>query len=460
MKSKKLLLFLLISLIPAGMLFAQEPGAPGVGDSLYPEFGNAGYDVEHYNLALTVDPVSGELSGSTTITATATQDLSSFNLDFIGFTIDELLVNETAAEFSREGQELTIMAALSTGDRFTVLVRYSGVPDQITSVALPVLTGWVIYDGGSFVLSEPDGAANFYPVNDHPLDKATYSAQITVPAEYDAIFNGTLTDITDNADGTLTFNWEQSYPMVSYLTTINIDDFDLQEETAPDGTPIRNYFAADLDPELRSAFAEQGEMLAYFSSLFGDYPFDVYGAVVVNTETGSALENQTMSLFGTDVIEEAAVAHELVHQWFGDSVSIADWRDIWLNEGLATYGEGLWIEHTEGQAAFDSWVADNYQYVADAIENEEGIVPPGMPAADDLFNDGVYVWAGLAVHALRLQVGDDAFFEILRTFHSRYQYNNATTADFIAVATEISGQDLGDFFQAWLYSDTLAAFPE
>ena len=243
-----------------------KPGAPGLGDSLYPGFGNGGYDVQHYLLDLAISDVdTSALDGITTIEAQATQDLSSFNLDFIGFTIEGITVNGQPAEFSRNGQELTIKPAtpLKASESFTVEVTYSGIPEQIESVAIPVPTGWVIFDGGSFVLSEPDGAANYYPVNDHPLDKASYTFRVTVPKPFEVAANGVLSETIDNG-ATTTFVWEAHDPMASYLTTVNIGEFDVETENGPNGIPIRNYYAVGLDEAVRKPFARQAEMLALY----------------------------------------------------------------------------------------------------------------------------------------------------------------------------------------------------
>jgi aminopeptidase N len=183
----------------------------------------------------------------------------------------------------------------------------------------------------------------------------------------------------------------------------------------------------------------------------------------MNTAFDTALENQTLSIYGIDMIDvedvagtELTVAHELSHQWFGDSISVADWSDIWLNEGFATYSEGLWIEHLNGREALDEWVKSQYK---DVVENQQYYPAPGKPPADDLFNGGVYVWGGLTLHALRLEVGDDVFFKIMQTYFSRYHGGNATTADFIAVAGEVSGKDLTAFFDSWLYSEKIPPMP-
>ncbi|MBD2104944.1 M1 family aminopeptidase [Leptolyngbya sp. FACHB-261] len=443
---------------------APSAGAAGVGDSLYPGFGNGGYDVQNYTVDLNVSDVdTSTLTGITTIEAEATQGLTSFNLDLIGFSVDSITVNGKPATYSRDGQELTITPAetLAEGEAFTVKVNYNGSPEQITSVAIPVLTGWVIFDGGSFVLSEPDGAANYYPVNDHPLDKASYTFRVTVPEPFEVAANGVLEQTIDNGN-TTTYIFEARDPMASYLTTVNISQFDLDTDGTANGIPIRNYFAEGIAPDLLKPFDLQPEMLTYFSELFGPYPFDVYGSVVMNTDTGAALETQTLSIFGTGQLgrnpaflggfassTEEVVAHELAHQWFGNSVSLADWSDIWLNESFATYSQGLWIENTQGRDALDEWVVNKYNTVVDA---KAELVAPGLPPADDLFNSGVYDWGALALHALRLEVGDTDFFDTLQTYYERYRNGNVTSEDFFGVAEEVSGQELSAFFQDWIYS--------
>jgi aminopeptidase N len=251
--------------------------------------------------------------------------------------------------------------------------------------------------------------------------------------------------------------------MASYLATVNIDEFDLETSKSENGVPIRNYFPTGSPEAMRRPFARQGEMIDYFSDRFGAYPFEVYGALVIDTAFGAALETQTMSIFSKAMIDpnepegsESVVAHELAHQWFGDSVSLVDWRDIWLNESFATYAQGLWTEHTKGPEARDQWVRDIYAYVT---ENRQSMTPPGEPSSDRLFNAGVYYWGALALHALRLEVGDEIFFEVLQTYHQRFKGGNARTADFIAVAEEVSGKELGAFFDRWLYSEDLAPIP-
>jgi Peptidase family M1 domain/RTX calcium-binding nonapeptide repeat (4 copies)/Peptidase M1 N-terminal domain len=444
-----------------------SPGAAGVGDSLYPGFGNGGYDAQKYTLDLNVtDVASSTLDAVTTMDAIATQSLSSFNLDFIGFTVNSITVNGKPATYSRDGQELIITPTefIAAGDSFNVAIDYSGAPTPLNSVAFdfPVPTGWVVVEGGNFVLSEPDGAANFYPVNDHPLDRAAYTFRITVPEPYEVAANGVLEETIDNGD-TTTYRFEARDPMVSYLTTVNIyDGFNLETSTSDGGVLIRNYFAEGIPEEKLQLFDLQPAMIDFYSQIFGAYPFELYGAVVVNAETGAALETQTLSIFGADTLErvdlEETIAHEASHQWFGNEVALSDWKDIWLNESFATYSQGLWVEYSRGgQPALDEWVKDQYNFVSQRFDS---LVVPGEPPANDLFNSAVYEWGALGLHAVRLEIGDEAFFESLRTYYDRYKGGNVKPEDFINVVEEVSNQDLQALFDRWFYSPELASIPE
>jgi aminopeptidase N len=459
---------LLVWVLLIGVVQAQEPGAQGIGDPYAPMLGNGGYDVQHYTLDLDVDMDANEIAGTVTIDALATQDLSTFNLDFLGFDIESLQVNDADARFLRQGRELRITPAapLLDNEAFQVAVTYSGVPGEGLEERLAFSRGWNRYDGGVFVASEPAGAAAWYPVNDHPRDKATYRFEITVPKPYVVAANGLLLETIDEGQ-VVTYIWETEFLMASYLATVNIADFVEVTEEGPGGLPIRNYFPARLADDAPAVFELTGEMIAFFSEIFGPYPFEAYGVVVADTPLFFALETQTLSLFGAQVVpgavtgvitsgrnNEITVAHELAHQWFGNSVSPANWQDIWLNEGFATYASALWVEHTDGPEAFDMLLRAFYTNVA--ARN----FTPGDPLEEGLFSAGVYQQGAWTLHALRLATGDDVFFEIIRTYADRFQYGNASTADFIALAEEISGQELDALFNAWLYVGGVPPVPE
>lgn len=464
------LFVVLVTVLPAAAQDAQ-PGAQGMGDPYDPTLGNGGYDAQHYTLDLDVDFNRKFIAGTVTIEALATQNLSVFNLDFLGFQIDEIRVNGEPARYLREGRELRITPPewLPDGELFTVAVTYSGRPgeglDRLAQFD-SFSRGWNWYEGGVYVASEPAGAAAWYPVNDHPRDKASYTFRIRVPRPYVVAANGLLLETIREANH-ITYVWETLYPMASYLAAVHIGEFVETREQGPDGVPIRNYFPQRLWEDAVPVFEDTADMMAFFVEMFGPYPFEAYGVAVVDTPLFFALETQTMSLFGVQIVPgavtevitgvsdaEIVVAHELAHQWFGNSVTPANWEDIWLNEGFATYASALWVEYRYGTAAFDRMMGRFYSSIS------RRSFTPGDPLNDGLFSVGVYQQGAWTLHALRLRLGDAVFFEILRAYVERFQYGNASTADFIALAEEVSGEDLQPLFDDWLYAGGVPSVPE
>ncbi|MDH3396296.1 MAG: M1 family metallopeptidase [Acidimicrobiia bacterium] len=441
-------------------------GAAGLEDPYNPAAGNGGYNVIHYDLDLDLDVATGALAGITTIEAIALNALSSFNLDLYDLDVSAVAVNGDMADFTLDDGELTVLADLDRGSSFSVTVGYSGVAGQVSPDSVPIPNGWIRSRDGMFTVNEPDGAATSYPVNNHPSDKATYSISVTVDVPYVAVSNGLLEE-TRSGEGTTTFVYASDDPIASYLTVIAVGFFEEEAEAGPQGLPIRNYFPRDLTDVEREHFARQAEMIEFFAGLFGPYPFDSYGAVVVDADFAAAVETQTMSTFGRGVLGlgESVVAHELAHQWFGNSVTPASWKDIWLNEGFATYAQWLWAEHVGGSQVLDNSVRAAYRQMSGLDLIAEGSSPelaatlaaqqfpsPGAPPLDNLLNAAVYQRGALTLHALRLRVGEDLFFELLRSYAMAYRHGNASTDDFIAVAEEISGQDLDNLFEAWLFA--------
>jgi len=443
---------------PAGTL---DAAAAGLGDEYFPELGNPGYDVLHYTLDLVFDPEQTRLAGVATITATSKEALGTFNLDFTGLTINSITVDGAPAEFAAVSQDVTIrpQVAIAAGADFVVEVDYAGTPSSTRSTALPFGIGWTTSNGQNYVVAEPNGAHSWFPSNDHPLDKATYTFRITVPDGTVAAANGTLVDQVAG-QGQRTWTWEMRSPMAAYLATLVIGDFAIVEDT-PGSTlaavPIRHVLPAGTTIEDWPGLERLGEMIVFLEDLFGPYPFDNYGIAIVDG-FGAALENQTLSLFDGNIARSAffedVLVHELAHQWFGNSVSVGMWKDIWLSEGFASYAEWLWLEREQGAAA-----------LADGIESERlqfagsGLNPPGRPPSFDLFNSSVYRVGAMTLHALRLTVGDDNFFEILRTYASRFADAAVTTREFVAVAEEVSGTQLDDLFDAWLTEFAVPEFP-
>jgi aminopeptidase N len=431
------------------------PGADSLNDPYYPQMGNGGYDALHYTIDLSVDVADNQINGFTTLDAQATESLSSFNLDLHGLEVSSVTVNAAPAVFSRMNDELVIVpaATLTKDEKFSVVVSYSGAPQPVEDASIPGLSvGWY-GRAGIYVVSEPSGSMGWYPVNNHPLDKATYTFRITAPKQYVVAANGLMKSEVVNGE-MKTSVWEETHPMASYLATLVIGKYKVETQTGPNGLPIHNYFPPDAGQEIKGGFSRTSEMISYYSQVFGPYPFESYGVVVVPLELGFALEDQTLSIFGKDSASEIAAAHELSHQWFGNSVSLKSWKDIWLNEGFATYAESLWVEHKQGKTAGDQYMRDIYNQA-----KAKNMPAPEDPSVGNLFDNFVYDRGGCVLYALRLKLGDDVFFKILHEYYARYQYGNASTDDFIAVAEAVSGQDLKDFFNDWLYSDKIPPLP-
>lgn len=346
-------------------------GDPGVHDPYFAHYGNGGYDVTAYALKIKYDPASGNLTGDVTITATAKQELRQFNLDLHGFTIDKIEIDKAAATFSRAADELTVKpaTAIASGATFATRVTYAGIPQPITGSGLGS-TGFLKSDETVFVAGQPEAASTWFPVNDHPSDKALYTIAITAPTASEVISNGVL-EGQDKQPGWTTWRWREDQPMASYLATLAIGKFRVVESTHK-GKPVRIAIAARIPVgQVDEAVAKTPEICDYLGGFFGDYPFDAYGAIVIDDpRVGFALETQSRPIYAASMIgggdRGGIVAHELTHQWFGDSVSIADWRQIWLNEGFATYGQWMWVEHVGGDTVDESF-EDNFSNASSAI---------------------------------------------------------------------------------------------
>ncbi|OZM70876.1 peptidase M1 [Amycolatopsis antarctica] len=433
-----------------------SPGADTSGDSYLPAHGNGGYSVRHYDLELDYRLVSNRLSGRARIHCVATQPLSGLTLDLAGLRVGRVFVNGVPARFSRALHKLRIRPArsLPDGAEFLVEVRYTGNPAPLGGEWGDI--GWDELTDGALVASQPVGAPSWFPCNDHPADKATYRVSITTSSPYTVLVTGDPVSRSRSAS-TTTWVYERREPTSTYLMSVQIGRYE-DLELGSGGVPQR----AAVPPRLRALAAldlgRHPQIMDTLQGFFGPYPFAEYVLVVTDDELDDPIEAQGMSIFGANHLDgrrthERLVVHELAHQWFGNSVSVADWRHIWLNEGFATYAEWLWSEASGGPSAEAH--AAQWHAVLASRPADLRLADPGMPR---MFDERVYKRGGVLLHALRRELGDFTFFSLLQTWADRYRHGVVRTGDFTALASVHSGRSLDTFFHSWLEDFALPSF--
>jgi aminopeptidase N len=437
-----------------------HPGSPDLHDPLAPGYGNGGYDVSHYGIRLHYNPTSGLLSGTTRITARLKQNLSRFNLDF-ALPVRSVTVNGRTAAFKTKlgqgfyyGKELVVTPTrgLPKGSRMTVSVEYSAKPGQ---VKVHGFSWWVRTPTGVTILDEPIAATEWwYPGNDYPSDKATYDVTVTTPSADTAITNGRL--LSRKVHGThATSHWRSTAPMATYLAFLTIGRFAVVTSTTPQGLPMYTAYERGggvLVQRARRDVSRTPEVIGFLQKRWGPYPFDVGGAIVSRLPGPGAIETQTRPSYEAGIWQLSphnmwVVVHETSHLWFGDSVTFARWRHVWLAEGFATYSEWVWSQAHGNGTTEQLFKATYAQYPKNNAFWKEPLVRPAY--ALDL---QAYFRGAMTLQALRNRVGSPTFFAIMRTWVRVHRHSNADSADFAALATRLSGQDLRSFFHAWFYA--------
>ncbi|MGK8521673.1 M1 family metallopeptidase [Nocardia asteroides] len=430
-------------------------------DEYLPQNGNRGYRVSRYELELAYRVAANRLTGRAAITAVTTEARPRFALDLAqALSVAKVSVNGLkAARFTHQHGKLVItpQQLIPAGGVLMLVVQYGGTPKPVRGPWGEV--GWEELTEGALVASQPNGAASWFPCDDHPSSKASYRIAITTDTPYYAVANGTLTRKQTKSSQT-TWVYEQAEPMASYLATVQIGPYRKHRiDCAHSPVPMQ----AVLPPRLRANFdhdfARQPRMLEVFSEKFGPYPFQDYTVVVTDDELEIPIEAQGISIFGANHCDgrrgaERLVAHELAHQWFGNSLTIRQWRDIWLHEGFACYAEWIWSEAAGGPTADQLARAARHN-----LSREHQDIVIGDPGPRRMFDDRVYKRGALTLHALRLELGDSAFFDLLREWTIRYRHASVTTEEFTDLAGHYSLVPLRPLWDSWLRTERLPQLP-
>ncbi|HEY4270042.1 MAG TPA: M1 family metallopeptidase [Galbitalea sp.] len=436
----------------------EDVGAATAGDPYAPNSGNGGYGAERYALDLDYRVNTNRLTGTAVLSLRATQVLRKFSLDLVGMSVSAVLVDGVrASRFSQGSGKLTITVSrpIAADAAFTVEVRYAGSPSPRRSSWGEV--GWEELADGVLIAGQPTGAPTWFPCNDHPSDKAIYSISITLASSYRAVANGRLVSNRARASRTQ-WRFESTEPMATYLATLQIGVY---REQPVEDRPVaqRAYFPDDLAREFADDFGRQPAMIETFERLFGPYPFEQYAVVVTDDELEIPLEAQGLSIFGRNHVDgvggsQRLIAHELAHSWFGNSLTASSWKHIWLHEGFACYAEWLWAENSGGPTAHE--LALQHWPRVKAQDEDFAI---GDPGAELMFDDRLYKRGALALHAVRLTLGDELFFRMLRDWTSRYRHGSVSTAEFLAHLDDYSGRDLTPMLHKWLFEHELPRLP-
>lgn len=430
-----------------------------VNERYVPHHGDPGWDATHYDLRLTYSPESNRIDGRAEIHAVAVDDLTSITLDLYRLRARKVSIDGRAPKkYAHRNSRLvlTVGRRISAGSSFRISITWSGSP--IPMPGLDGEAGWEELDDGAIVASQPHGAPSWYPCNDRPSNKATYSLEVGVPVGYEVVANG-IPGATRRKAGSVVFSFAQPEPMASYLTTVHVGRF-VTTQDATAGVPLRVVSSPEKAGKAGRALRDVPAMLTFFEERFGPYPFaGGYTNVVTDDDLEIPLEAQSLSIFGANFMthgweHQRLVAHELAHQWFGNAVTLARWSDIWLHEGFACYSEWLWSPEA-GHATTRERAEHHHRKLA-ALDQDLLLSDPGPEL---MFDDRVYKRGALALHALHSTVGDEPFFAVLRAWIDRYSGSNATTADFLATATEVTDTDVAALLDPWLNETALPALP-
>ena len=439
------------------------------------------FDALHYAVAVTVPQSGVRIEGVTTITVAVQQRRDSLRLDLNGLRVTRVRVARgtaapAAARFAQnDGRVLVALpAAVQAGDTIRVEVAYDGTPDDGL-----IIRANVHGQRGAFGDNWPDRGRYWFPSIDHPSDKATVEYAVRAPAGWHVVANGVRVTRSGEQHGSFSndaspptdgvWRWSMRQPVPTYLMVIGATQFHVRSiddcarggvtPSRPDGCVPTGFWSFPQDSaNAARIFRRAGDMLSYYSGLIAPFPYDRLAHVQSATRFGG-MENAGAIFYSDRAITrgtlgEGTVAHEIAHQWFGDAVTPGRWADVWLSEGFATYFGDLYFERADGAQQFRTMRENSWRgYLESAVTNLAVVDTLRVPNNDllDLLNANSYNKGGAVLHMLRGMLTDSVFFRGIRRYYNRHSHGNAVTADLQRAMEEESGQQLGWFFNQWLY---------
>ncbi|MFI5931430.1 M1 family metallopeptidase [Actinoplanes sp. NPDC051494] len=431
-----------------------------VADPIYPARGTDRLDVLHYDLDLAWDVAAKTLTGTATLRVRPVVDATALSLDFMAYTIDAVSLNEEPVVATVTDEKLTVPAAVTANRPVTLVVKYHGRP---RTTPIPSHRGdseplglTVTADGGLWTMQEPFGAFTWYPANDQPSDEALYDISVTVPDGWSAVASGTP------VAGTITnvFEYQSKDPVATYLTTLAVGRYQKIEAEGPHGLPLTYWYRKGIDDKLVESLKKSPEYVAFLEERFGPYPFPTGGIVMVDSASG--METQQMITMGGKIGAwdeqvragfEKDLLHEYAHQWFGDSVTPTTWKDLWLNEGWATYAQLLWEQDRDQLTDAE---LEQYLRGRDATLREQ-LGPPGSPRAANFAEGNVYLCPAAMLQQLHAKLGDKKFFALATAWVQTQKNTQQDRASFIAFVRDHTGTDYSALINAWLDSPVTPA---
>lgn len=435
------------------------PTQPSRIDSLH------GFDVISYYIDIAINDQAHSVSGSVEAVVVAQENLQAVEYNLVGLAVSSVLVDGVNSSYTHANGIISIPVTVENNQQFTTKVFYSGTP-QLSTDGYNI--GMIFRSNMVFTISDPNASRNWFPCYDHPWDKALVSFNVTCRNDWVAACNGLQGATVVNSNGTKSYEWLGENPMATFLAVIHIAPYQIIEQTFTkengEVIPIQHFVQSVYYEDCLVDFARVPEMMQAYTDAYGEYPFEKYGQALVNMQTYGAMEHQTMTTLGVSYIDgspndpEYTVAHEMSHHWFGDCLTPLTWKDVWLSEGFATYSEGVWANYLLGYDAMIDYVNINIQNYYKNWQGSNGAKTIYDPAYLSYFTPPSYEKAASVLHMLRLELGNELFWTTIRSWFANNQNGNVVTAEFQAHCENVSGLDLEQFFQQWIYSPGLPSY--